>query len=429
MDNTEVTPYSSVYLSQLSDSANSLKLLQENEIELSFKINCLFFDEVIINSASLLGNERLFSMMNAEPNTFFKMYELDFIRPLIRQNDDESMPIDLPSIAENLIKEKIITGLSPDKLRIHADLIQNNDPNFVTIDDQMYRSEYQYKISEILINLSKVYSPKDPNLMSDICEKVQGGDFFPNITSLYNYASEYLHDDDKLFIKKAAEFSAQHVNSFMSGGRLSVCQPLIPFVNASSLAEELNDEKFEFFDKKFEFKLALDKLLNLSMSDILFLRESTEFKAVRKVLKKCRSTANPRDDSHFEELQDCFNKCLGYIQSMEMLNKFERNEVIKSITDKNTGKYSNITVSYVNGSVVLVALSAKYVGFSDYPFDVITDSIVMGGAEIGGIAVMSEVINRLRMSSKNYNLSKLKINETNFSPQSRYNPKQGVIKK
>ena len=66
VQNTAVDVSSAVYMAQASDAMDYLKVLKQDELEIAFKINLLFFDEVILNAVSLLGNDTMLKMITRE---------------------------------------------------------------------------------------------------------------------------------------------------------------------------------------------------------------------------------------------------------------------------------------------------------------------------------------------------------------------------
>lgn len=331
---------SAVYLAQLSGNAYLLDILKDDELEMAFKLNCLFFDELIIGAGSLIGSPFLYRLMLEEPETIKEMYSSRLIRPLLRENGKNTEVSSISDLGSRMMKNNTKTVFSnKSTLEVHANFIENAG----AISAWGSETQYQDAYLGVLTYLTKsrldlnLFPKNDRSAIIKLLDKnYKDGYFaFDSMSSLQRYLDENVSPLTSFEIKKQSEFAAQHACSLITATKLSMPEPISNYANL--LIGHPKENSFEDLEEKhFSFPISIRSLTKFSMRELLRVRRAPDFVRLRKKLISIR-TGHPVEE---KEVIDIAQGCLRDLQRLVNSKDIEKEHVIKEIENK---KLANIS--------------------------------------------------------------------------------------
>lgn len=409
---------SAVYLAQLSDGMPFLGLDDQDNARLAFKLNCLFFDEVLINATSLLGNRYLYSAFETDRTSLEHMYRSGLVRPLLRYSTKDKMPDNLPEIAERMAQSKTLTSIENTKNVIeHAEMIQKQNPSFVWNDTDSYWQKYNHLFLGIVSRLSESETLSHDQLefilsFRRMFEDKLASDTYPfeNISSMYRALDSQTSKENALWMKKCAEFSAQYVNSTLSGARLSIHEQLANYLAIVESGISADDYFSDTSDEQLYSRLAIGQLADLSLKSILTVRSFPHFSDVRKKLSQVRQGR----DVDLRSIKDSLEECIGDLERIcnahNTLEEEEIRKIQRIIANENATK---IVGRYVDSGIIV--LSFLELSYPDSPYFSIPISVFLA-------PVAKMLMAKFQKGAKRFR-------EANLVPNIMYSPKESLFKR
>ena len=318
-------PLNTNLLSQASDESFALGLIDEKSLKFIFNLNCLFFNHVAIGAPAILGNPVLYQMISQDPESMSYLYRntsdngSGLLQPIL-MGEHKS----INEVAESMVKAKTIHRLSSQfELESHAQLISNASPDYLWCPDIGFRISYYQNMVEIVKYLNsdglKAWSSSDLIIPTGSLSKLN---YWLNnnvakdslrCSKIYNFADTNFSQKMSHSIKLLGETIYQYSLSSKLMAALSTPGRVSPFINCmQNLITPPIIDKYKEYDinrfksEEINISLPLNQIANLSLKEIIIIRELQAFRDIRSFLADYRLG---RKEFLATDLQRRLNEC------------------------------------------------------------------------------------------------------------------------
>jgi len=332
-----------VFLSQVADGAMHLGLISESDLEIVFKLNCLFFDHVAIGASGLLCNKLLYGYLINESEAITSLYRRNdsngsILQPVIWHKNNDSVS----DLAEKMIEKGTIHYFESDEVLVdHARRIEEIGPNFLTSSEEVFRDRYKNNVTALVSHLLKAPSSiflgtgLNATILDNTASWLSRRDSSNPLqcSDLYRFANDKFADHENMAIKKLADCAYHFSLASTLRTEFSAPQPVTPLVELMRYLSQGADEENEWAGPAFSkpedisTKLPLKLILELPLGDVLLVRGLSSFAKVRGTLGRFR--AGERISPM--EVQDQFDICAEQLLEYASGNKFQRKNLMERI--------------------------------------------------------------------------------------------------
>ena len=300
-------PEYACFLTQGTDGAQHLGLINAESLRSVFVLNILFFDSIAIGASDILGNPLFNSMFMEEKDAMSKLYRntddggYGVLRPVL-MGEHENME----SVASSIIDKQVIYSMSEGELRAHSELIDDTKPEYLWCPESYFRTSFHNNMIEATSRINttglQAWSNREKLLpigsLSALAEWLQQVDTADQLqcSSIWRFADNSLSGNLVYKVKVLAEAIYQ----FTLSQRLCVSlsapgayAPVIDLIHSISSTENTEErtghELKDYGAKDTRLSLPLEPITNLSLAQIIEVRNLPAFCKVRRLLFNSRT--------------------------------------------------------------------------------------------------------------------------------------------
>lgn len=401
---------SHVYMTQLSDGSLRNGLINENELKFSLNLNLLFYDSLYISAPALLRNHVFFESIISENKSHSKstkkLYHDGLIRPVLIEGNSNII-----DVCRNVTHAKNVIGFSGNRfgtdikqLEKHAYEISESKPNYLYSKFLFNRNHYRESFIELLkyqSSFGKINSELVTEIIDLLNTKFDRNNF--KVADIYQITKDerytlFRHEiNARAFILMEYLSKPVNVDSFSS---ISKDIDIIDDYNFINNGRKKELENIDYnFDEPYLIKLPVNRLAELSLEEILLIREL-------KLFRKMRSNFhNQSEKTSQEEINSLFDETKNeLLRIVNHSSKKERASIIQELKTNNSTYYlTNISTEWI--STYGVSFGILYAQSKDFIKSALISTIP---ASIGSIFIAK---NCKKSLSNNYN-----ENRSTYSP-------------
>lgn len=367
-----IEPVNTVFLSQVADGAFHLGLVSESDLEMVFKLNCLFFDHIAIGASGLLCNKLLYNYLRTEHEAIASLYQSrgasgSILRPVLWEENHQS----ICNAADNMLAANTIHYLEGDADLIdHAQRIEEMGPTYLNSSEMVFRERYKEHVKYFVDYLARVPSSMfavgfEPSILERLSRWLSARDAEASLrcSDLYRFAEKDLAGDAVRAVKRLGDCLYSFSLASTLWTEFSAPQPVAPLVQIMRvLSREPGSsmpwsevEKSQRQREEISARIPLQAILRLPLADILILRDLESFSAFRQTLSRFRAGGVISPAGVQKQLDVCRDQLLQYAYA----NEVQRSNLLSEL--KEAGKSIVLRFIYdVSASVSPIALSILY---------------------------------------------------------------------
>lgn len=386
-------PSDALLLAHASDEAINLGLVAEEDLVRVLKLDCLFCDAVTTPSSDLLGNRVLYDMWYKDRDNMQRLFgranlkskgeeAVAFVRPVLMGEHHS-----LREVAESMIRNHTPHGLgTDDKLRKHADFIDEAEPETYWCDEDRFRADYRHYMTETVELLSRedlsgLTGPTGAfpgDSLASLRKFLDSKTPRDRLTcgAIYRYADE----SNEVPAEPTKKLASALYLYAMAGGLLSdISTPVewTPFMRCARRVDERaqenadvdqeeetglesrpGTEKATSYQVKKPTRLELLDLVDLPLANVIRLRREPTFCKARTALTDFRRAKRYGTQSELDKLQELLNNCaaeeFGYIREGEAYyTRKKRDGMLVFLFEGTTGTIGLMEIESAFGKILL----------------------------------------------------------------------------
>jgi len=314
-----------VYLSQISDGAQHLGLVDQRFFDSIFNLNCLFFDHIAIAASDLLGNPFFYRRVYREQEGFSRLLKnrdvggQGMIQPILMGDH-----AGIEDVAQTMTRLQTIFSLSPQELEKHALLIHESEPSYLYVQEDVFRQRYYHNmaVATDLLNIEglsagyNIQAGSFDRLLDWLSNEADKECF--RCSDLYRFADREYVDDEEQIVKILGETIYQFTMNSLQLSVLSTPDKLIPIIESFRKLEMSDNDvqeenkqiqqgaKYSCYDLAVYFDITV--LSDLSATHLVKVRDLPSFRQARTLLCQIRQNSTS-DEKQFLEMQSLLNLC------------------------------------------------------------------------------------------------------------------------